>query len=119
MMSKWISFAPSNSDASSARTSEEYLLSPGGAISSPRVRYVRYGDAPSWYSVHNPCRIEMTGRRHLSLSTIPSDTLNLFKAVSPRALQTSESLESRYNNEIDPLSKFKPWYKNILDHVLG
>ena len=79
------------------------------------MKYKRYGECPSWYSVGKPTASEITGIRYNSINHIPKSTIKLININCPNFLIESDCkfLLEDYKNQKDSLDNYKPWYTKI------
>ena len=78
------------------------------------MKYTRYGEGPSWYSVGKPVTTEICAIRYNTLTDVPSYIRRLITQQHPAFyLDKLENLDD-FKIHKDPLDKFKPWYSSFL-----
>lgn len=86
------------------------LMYPGVAI----MKYKRYGECPSWYSVGRSSASEILGTRYNSAKHIPPHIVSLVNQRCPEFLETrSDSILDDFRSQKDLLEKYRPWYSFV------
>ena len=108
----WISF--DSSSCSTGSTHENYVIKDDYLFGHPEISFFRCGDSPSWLGIRKTTRIELNGKRHNSLKTIPRLHLELFKKYSPQILNTPYNALEKYKKSTDSYLNYKPWYERLV-----
>lgn len=83
------------------------LMSRGVAV----MKYRRYGECPSWYSVGRSSASEIQATRYNSIDHVPAYAVSLLSSNCPSFLKTnSNSILENFFEAEDLLEKFRPWY---------
>ena len=123
---RFVSFQSPANDGS-GRSQEYYQLHSiknYGQSLIGRMKYRRFGECPSWYSVGKSSSVELQGECYRSLKRVPKETWNLFTtsfgddlSVSTflKTLLSSSKKEKRallksFSEQEDILDRYKPWY---------
>jgi hypothetical protein len=86
------------------------LMHPGVAI----MKYKRYGECPSWYSVGRSSASEILATRYNSAKHIPPHIVTLINERCPEFLDTrSSTILDEFRNQQDLLEKYRPWYSFV------
>ena len=83
------------------------LMNRGVAV----MKYKRYGECPSWYSVGRSSASEIRATRYNSINHVPAYTIALLSHNYPSFLElNSNILLDNFFEEKDLLEKYRPWY---------
>ena len=86
------------------------LMHPGVAI----MKYKRYGECPSWYSVGRSSASEILATRYNSAKHIPPHIVALINQSCPGFLDTrSNTILAEFRSQQDLLEKYRPWYSFV------
>ena len=92
---------------SSSRYDIRPFIYPGVAT----IRYKRYGECPSWYSIGRSSASEIQGTRYNSAKHIPPQLIQLISEKCPDFLVPStEHLVDEFLLQTDLLVKYRPWH---------
>lgn len=83
------------------------LMSRGVAV----MKYKRYGECPSWYSVGRSSASEIRATRYNSIDHIPAYAVSLLSSTCPSFLESnSDNILENFFQGKDLLEKYRPWY---------
>lgn len=83
------------------------LMNRGVAV----MKYKRYGECPSWYSVGRSSASEIRATRYNSINHVPAYVLALLSQNYPSFLESkSNNILDNFFKEKDLLEKYRPWY---------
>ena len=83
------------------------LMNRGVAV----MKYKRYGECPSWYSVGRSSASEIRATRYNSINHVPAYVLALLSQNHPSFLESnSNNILDNFFKEKDLLEKYRPWY---------
>lgn len=83
------------------------LINRGVAV----MKYKRYGECPSWYSVGRSSASEIRATRYNSINHVPAYVLALLSQNHPSFLESnSNNILDNFFKEKDLLEKYRPWY---------
>lgn len=83
------------------------LMSRGVAV----MKYKRYGECPSWYSVGRSSASEIRAIRYNSIEHVPAYAVSLLSSNCPSFLESnSNNILDNFFKEKDLLEKYRPWY---------
>lgn len=86
------------------------LMHPSVAI----MRYKRYGECPSWYSVGRSSASEILATRYNSARHLPPHIIALISQRCPEFLDTrSNTILDEFRDQQDLLEKYRPWYSFV------
>ena len=75
------------------------------------IRYKRYGECPSWYSIGRSSASEITGTRYNSAKYIPPQVIQLISQKCPEfLLPNTKHLMDEFLLQTDLLVKYRPWH---------
>jgi hypothetical protein len=83
------------------------LMSRGVAV----MKYKRYGECPSWYSVGRSSASEIRATRYNSIEHVPAYAVSLLSSNCPSFFESnSNNILANFFKEKDLLEKYRPWY---------
>lgn len=83
------------------------LMNRGVAV----MKYKRYGECPSWYSVGRSSASEIRATRYNSMNHIPVYAIALLSKNCPSFFESnSNNILDNFFKEKDLLEKYRPWY---------
>jgi hypothetical protein len=92
------------------------FMHPGVAI----MKYKRYGECPSWYSVGRSSASEILATRYNSAKHIPPHIVTLINQRCPEFLDTrSNTILDEFRDQQDLLEKYRPWYSFVTRRFQG
>ena len=75
------------------------------------IRYKRYGECPSWYSIGRSSASEIQGIRYNSAKHIPPQVIQLISQKCPEfLLPNTKHLMDEFLSQTDLLVKYRPWH---------
>ena len=75
------------------------------------MKYKRYGECPSWYSVGRSSASEIRATRYNSIKHVPAYAVSLLSQNYPSFSESnSDNILENFNKEKDLLEKYRPWY---------
>lgn len=77
------------------------------------LKYKRYGEGPSWYSIGRSTATEISAKRYNSIDHLPAYIIELVDLQCPTFIKDSSVLLSEFRSESDLLDNYKPWYSGF------
>ena len=94
-----------------------YQIRPIINHSVANLKYKRYGEGPSWYSVGRPTATEITGKRYNSINHLPLYIVELVNQQCPTFIESSAPFLNDFRSQTDLLDSYKPWYSSITKKI--
>ena len=77
------------------------------------LKYKRYGEGPSWYSIGRSTATEISAKRYNSIKHVPAYIIELVDLECPTFIGNSSVLLAEFKSQSDLLDNYKPWYSGF------